>query len=241
MPKNIPIPSQAELREAFDYDADTGELRWRVPPKKGKAKPGDVAGCIQSEEHPYLLVCLRYKLYRVHRLIWMWVYGEDPGPMEIDHKDRDPSNNRIDNLRKAVRQQQTFNTGLRSDNTSGIKGVRWASEKQAWVAQIHSQGKGRTLGYFDSKEGAAAAYQAAAAELHGSFLIQELHTPIKAPETDRHVRARRDSVSGLRGVSPYGSRWRARITHEGKRRVIGYFDTPEEASRAYNQAMEAQK
>jgi hypothetical protein len=39
--------------------------------------------------------------------------------------------------------------------------------------------------------------------------------------------------SGFKGVDRYGKRWRARIKHEGLHIHIGYFNTPEEASEAY--------
>lgn len=34
----------------------------------------------------------------VHRLIWSMFYGEIPDEMVIDHKDNNPSNNKITNL-----------------------------------------------------------------------------------------------------------------------------------------------
>lgn len=43
----------------------------------------------------------------------------------------------------------------------------------------------------------------------------------------------KNNTSGFRGVSRYGARWMAQITEHGKRRHIGYFATPEEASAAY--------
>lgn len=42
--------------------------------------------------------------------------------------------------------------------------------------------------------------------------------------------ARRDSLSGIRGVSKKGTKWRARAYLNGKEYSLGYFLTPEEAS-----------
>lgn len=47
------------------------------------------------------------------------------------------------------------------------------------------------------------------------------------------VAPRRDSVSGFRGVSPHEGRWQADIRVDGKKKYLGLFDTPEEASAAY--------
>ena len=49
-------------------------------------------------------------------------------------------------------------------------------------------------------------------------------------------RKRVTNTSGYTGVSWFEptSKWRARISYRGKRRVIGYYDTIEEAARAYS-------
>lgn len=50
--------------------------------------------------------------------------------------------------------------------------------------------------------------------------------------------ARRGNRSGYKGVSFHSKRkkWRARITLDYKEKILGYFDTPEEAHRAYCKA-----
>jgi hypothetical protein len=42
--------------------------------------------------------------------------------------------------------------------------------------------------------------------------------------------------SGLRGVTPHGRRWRAAVTKNGRRVIVGSFETPEEAHEAYKAA-----
>ncbi len=44
------------------------------------------------------------------------------------------------------------------------------------------------------------------------------------------------SKSGYKGVYPCGRGWQAQIQIESEKIYLGYFDTPEEASEAYNQA-----
>lgn len=88
--------------------------------------------------------------------------------MVIDHINRIPSDNRIENLRMVTQVENMQNTkGPRCDNKSSlIKGVTWDKRRQKWVAQINADGVHRYLGQWDTKEAAAKAYSAGAAKYH---------------------------------------------------------------------------
>lgn len=77
-------------------------------------------------------------------------------PVEIDHIDRDPSNNRWINLRAATRELNNQNKGLNKNNKTGVKGVRKKRDK--YEAKIMRNGIHVRLGLFDSAEEAAVAY-----------------------------------------------------------------------------------
>jgi hypothetical protein len=77
-----------------------------------------------------------------------------------DHANGNGLDNRDRNLRKASAAQQVANQGLRSDNTSGYRGVVW--NKGKWLARLKVDGKQRYLGRFDTPEAAARAWNAAA-------------------------------------------------------------------------------
>lgn len=55
-------------------------------------------------------------------------------------------------------------------------------------------------------------------------------------QNSQNARPRRDSSTGLKGITPGGSRYRARIMANGKRISLGSFPTAEEAALAYYQA-----
>ena len=163
-----PLPEAAELWELFSYNPLTGNLHWR----NGQYKE-QVAGTRTTE---YVQLVLKKQQYFGHRLVWAWVTGEDPGTLTIDHRDRDPRNNRHGNLRKATMEQQSHNQTAYKNNGSGYKGVCWHKSMRKWRAQIQVKGKQYRLGYFTSPEDAHQAYCAAADRLFGDFAHTGLDT-----------------------------------------------------------------
>lgn len=70
--------------------------------------------------------------------------GEVPfGYDNIDHIDRNPLNNCRTNLRFATQREQNINQGMKSTNTSGVKGVSWEKTRNKWVVQIDGKHVGR--------------------------------------------------------------------------------------------------
>ena len=101
----------------------------------------------------------------LHR--WLMLNGEKGGPV-VDHIDGDKLNNRRANLRLCSQADNTRNTRLGRNNTSGAKGVS-LDVNGKWRARIWKDRKEIRIGTFDTAEEALAAYDKAAAELHGQF------------------------------------------------------------------------
>jgi len=132
------------LKEFLDYNIDTGIFKWKIKPAK-KVNIGAVAGHVAKDG--YIRIRIDKKIYLAHRLAWLYMYGYFPENF-IDHIDRNPSNNRISNLREITNSCNIRNTGQRKNNTSGIKGVYWNKRDNKWQAQIMINKRGINLGSF---------------------------------------------------------------------------------------------
>lgn len=163
---NADLVSAERLRAVLRYEPDTGDFFWRSDVMcYGGGKPaGSIAGLTSKGRH---YIGIDGRRYAAHRLAWLYMTGE--WPTEIDHKNQDATDNRWANLRLATRSQNNANVGLKSHNTSGLKGVSWDRDRQLWKAQISVQTKRRMLGRFPTKEEAHAAYVAAAVDAFGDF------------------------------------------------------------------------
>jgi len=155
------LPTQDRVRELLDYDPLTGIFRWRA--NRNSALVGAVTGFTDTSGH--LRIWIDGRKYAAHRLAWLYVYGEWPSA-QIDHRDLNPKNNAINNLREASPAQNRWNArALREDGRKGV--VARAGGK--WEASIWASNKRHYLGRFDSAESAHAAYAAAAIKHHGDF------------------------------------------------------------------------
>jgi hypothetical protein len=159
--KILPLPAQERLRELFEYDSITGSLTWRIA--QGTQRKGAVAGWQHKTGYQYVGVDKRN--YKLHRVVWMWVYGADPADL-LDHKDRDKTNNRIQNLREATHAQNQQNKKTYANNISGHKGVSWYPLRNKWRVRIQHNKAPILLGFFDTLEQAIAARKAAEGQMH---------------------------------------------------------------------------
>lgn len=82
----------------------------------------------------------------VHHVVWFLHYGY--WPEMLDHIDRNPKNNKIENLRLADKRLNSINRFNQSNNTSGIRGVSKNKSTGKWESYIKNNGKRHYLGLF---------------------------------------------------------------------------------------------
>lgn len=100
----------------------------------------------------------------MHRII-----AGTPDGLDTDHEDGNGLNNRKNNLRPATRSENSCNSKLQKNNTTGFKGVSKAKDRNRYCAYIKLHGRNKYLGSFNTKEEARDAYIFASKELHGKF------------------------------------------------------------------------
>lgn len=89
----------------------------------------------------------------LHQYIIVNKEGEyDKSKFVIDHIDRNPSNNKRENLEIKTQGENTKNRGKSGLNTSGVSGVSWRKDIQEWAVRIGVDGKRTYLGSFKDKK-----------------------------------------------------------------------------------------
>lgn len=152
--------TKAYLQSLFTYV--NGNLFWRA--RKGRRVAGTLAGTLS---HHYHQICIDYKVYRTHRLIW--AYHNGPTQLSIDHINGNAFDNRIENLRECTSSENQHNSKKPVSNTSGVKGVAWCNQKKKWRARICADGKEFHIGFFNTVEKAEKALAKKRKCLHGVF------------------------------------------------------------------------
>jgi hypothetical protein len=112
--------TQKELKLIFHYDENTGIFfRFKHRKLNSVCKNG------------YLQTSINGKKYYLHRLAWLYVYGNFPDK-EIDHINNNKTDNRICNLRQVTRSQNLSNTKLNKNNKAKHKNVSLHSKTNLW-------------------------------------------------------------------------------------------------------------
>jgi hypothetical protein len=143
--------TQKRLKEVLIYYPGSGIFTWRTT---GSGRKRKIAGYKRPDG--YVQIMIDGKRHLAHRLVFLHERGYLP-ENEIDHIDKNPSNNRIKNLREVSRQCNLRNTGNTKRNTSGVKGVSWHKRWNKWEVKICVNRKRKHLGYYKNFDDAVMA------------------------------------------------------------------------------------
>lgn len=102
------------------------------------------------------------RLEYMHRII-----NKTPERFVTDHINGNGLDNRRSNLRTATIRQNVINNRMRSDNTSGYRGVTWDKSRKKWKVQTTHNNKQINIGRFDTVNEAYLAYLSKDHELRG--------------------------------------------------------------------------
>lgn len=168
------------------------------------------------------------KMY-MHRMVL-----NTPDEYLTDHINGNRLDNTRSNLRICSQHENTYNSSSHKKTSSNYKGVHWFKAYNRWQAYINFNGNRTNIGYFDSEEEAARAYDAEAFEKFGRFA--KLNFPNDDPTVHSPKAYSRSMSSQYRGVqwSKQKQRWHAQIWVNKKKMHIGFFHTEKEAAQAYN-------
>lgn len=157
-------PAISRLHELFDYCQKTGNLIRKIY-MAPNAKVGDIAGAPRKDGRVFINV--DGKKYRAHHLVWLW-HGKEL-PKLIDHINRNPSDNRIENLRVADNFQNGWNANLSARNKTGVKGLFWNKQSGKWRVRLMAGLKIIEGGQFNDFELAELVSNELRHKYHGDF------------------------------------------------------------------------
>lgn len=133
------LPPLDYLKEILDYDPSTGVFTWKQK-LSAQQHIGDVAG--STDGKGYRILRIRKSNYKAHRIAYYYVTGCDPKSQQIDHIDRDKSNNSFANLRLV--------SNSRNQHNCGRTGVHPHKATGKYQATIQLDGIRYYLGIFDT-------------------------------------------------------------------------------------------
>lgn len=144
MEANDPEISVQKVLDILRYDPETGIFFWRY--RSNNRQPRDLrAGCLSRDGYIQIKLCGRP--VKAHRIAWLLMTGSWPSK-QVDHINRDRSDNRFINLREASLRENQQNRNILRNNTSGVNGVCFCKKQKKWVARIRTEFGRINLGYF---------------------------------------------------------------------------------------------
>jgi len=141
------------IHKYMSYNPDTGSMTWKKSTGGGQTLGAEV-GHTNSKGYRGCKVCGRS--YKLHRLIWLYQTGSFP-KHDIDHINRNRSDNRWSNLRDVKSDVNAYNHKVRKDSKTGISGVSVTCDKYKlpYHVRIAVDNEEKHLGFYKTLDEAA--------------------------------------------------------------------------------------
>ena len=154
----------------------------------------------------------KQKTVQMHRVIL-----NPPADLQVDHKNHNGLDNRRENIRIVTNGENGRNRIGNIEFQSDVNGVSWNSRDKTWRVRIWVNGRVEYSACFQDQAAAEEAAHKFRETGHHTIPVgrAEFHSGIKGIAWDSHARA-----------------WRVRVTANGKRIHLDYFDTVPEAKAA---------
>jgi hypothetical protein len=133
------------IAERLSYCPLSGELTWKE--NFHRSRVGKVAGSVKAGG--YIHIRIGGCSYNAARLAWLLHYGHIDSNLQIDHIDRNPTNNRINNLRLVTASVNLFNRSTKYGTP------RYYTKHE--TGKFQAQRNDKYLGLFETAEAAAEA------------------------------------------------------------------------------------
>ncbi|RYX78512.1 HNH endonuclease [bacterium] len=154
--------TQEDIKSEYWYDPVVGVfIRIKNGRNLGRIIP------LSKLNRGYLSIWVKASKQRAQRMAWLYVHGVIP-PTDVDHIDRDRSNNAISNLRLCTKAQNAHNR-KRTTKISASGHENITKESGRFYVRVMTHKGLVSLGGFDTIEEAIQVRDPAVKEYRGSF------------------------------------------------------------------------